>query len=69
MRIIQAQPRHTRVYRWPSTADQIPDHQIDALIRASVEEMKIYVETASGAKVSREKTVPHQPKKAAAARP
>nr|WTB28681.1 recombinase family protein [Streptomyces sp. NBC_00830] len=38
-----------------STADQNPDHQIDALIRAGVEKRNIYVEIASGAKASRPK--------------
>lgn len=38
-----------------STADQNPDHQIDALIRAGVDCDHIYVDTASGAKASRPK--------------
>ena len=38
-----------------STADQNPDHQIDALHRAGVEEQNIYVDHASGAKASRPK--------------
>jgi DNA invertase Pin-like site-specific DNA recombinase len=42
-------------YARTSTADQNPDHQIDALIRAGVEKKNIYVETASGAKASRPK--------------
>jgi DNA invertase Pin-like site-specific DNA recombinase len=38
-----------------STADQNPDHQIDALLRAGVEQGNIYLDTASGAKASRPK--------------
>ena len=40
---------YTRV----STADQNPDHQVDALRRAGVAEKDIYVDHASGAKASR----------------
>lgn len=36
-----------------STADQNPDHQIDALLRAGVAREHIHVDTASGAKASR----------------
>ncbi len=36
-----------------STADQNPDHQIDALLRAGVAQDAIYVDRASGAKASR----------------
>jgi DNA invertase Pin-like site-specific DNA recombinase len=36
-----------------STADQNPDHQVDALRRAGVAEKDIYVDHASGAKASR----------------
>jgi DNA invertase Pin-like site-specific DNA recombinase len=36
-----------------STADQNPDHQIDALMRAGVERENIYLDRASGAKASR----------------
>ncbi|MFE7043951.1 recombinase family protein [Streptomyces atratus] len=38
-----------------STADQSPDHQIDALLRAGVDRDNIHVDTASGAKASRPK--------------
>jgi DNA invertase Pin-like site-specific DNA recombinase len=38
-----------------STADQNPDHQIDALLRAGVERSNIHLDTASGAKASRPK--------------
>jgi DNA invertase Pin-like site-specific DNA recombinase len=38
-----------------STADQNPDHQIDAPLRASVDRDNIHVDTASGAKASRPK--------------
>jgi len=38
-----------------STADQNPDHQIDALLRAGVERGNIHLDTASGAKASRPK--------------
>lgn len=48
--------RHMLIgYARASTADQNPDHQIDALLRAGVEEKNIHVETASGAKASRPK--------------
>src|SRR5450755_2571240 len=40
-------------YARVSTADQNPDHQIDALRRASVAAQDIYVDHASGAKASR----------------
>jgi len=40
-------------YARVSTADQNPDHQVDALIRAGVLEKDIYVDHASGAKASR----------------
>src|SRR4051794_22515093 len=40
-------------YARVSTADQNPDHQIDALTRAGVLEKDIYVDHASGAKASR----------------
>lgn len=40
-------------YARVSTADQNPDHQIDALRRAGVAEGDIYVDHASGAKASR----------------
>ncbi|WP_312897663.1 recombinase family protein [Kitasatospora kifunensis] len=43
--------RHARV----STADQNPDHQIDALLRAGVDRDHVHVDTASGAKASRPK--------------
>ena len=42
---------HARV----STADQNPDHQIDALLRAGVDRTSIHLDTASGAKASRPK--------------
>lgn len=42
-------------YARVSTADQNPDHQIDALIRAGVEERNIYLDVISGAKSSRPK--------------
>ncbi|MFD9600388.1 recombinase family protein [Streptomyces sp. NPDC059970] len=38
-----------------STADQSPDHQIDALLRADIDRDNIHVDTASGAKASRPK--------------
>lgn len=38
-----------------STADQNPDHQIDALLRAGVERDNIHLDKASGAKASRPK--------------
>lgn len=38
-----------------STADQNPDHQVDALRRAGVDERNIHVDVASGAKSSRPK--------------
>lgn len=40
-------------YARVSTADQNPDHQIDALLRAGVKEENIHVDYASGAKASR----------------
>lgn len=40
-------------YARVSTADQNPDHQIDALLRAGVDRADVYVDTASGAKASR----------------
>lgn len=36
-----------------STAEQNPDHQIDALLRAGVDRDDIHIDTASGAKASR----------------
>jgi hypothetical protein len=36
-----------------STADQNPDHQIDALLRAGVDRGDIHLDKASGAKASR----------------
>ncbi|MFI8829160.1 recombinase family protein [Streptomyces sp. NPDC053431] len=42
-------------YARVSTADQNPDHQIDALLRHGVERGDIHVDTASGAKASRPK--------------
>lgn len=42
-------------YARVSTADQNPDHQIDALLRASVDRDHIHVDKASGAKASRPK--------------
>ncbi|MBC9728512.1 recombinase family protein [Streptomyces sp. TRM68367] len=47
-------PTHAHRLR-ASTADQNPDHQIDALIRAGVDRENIHVDTASGAKASRPK--------------
>lgn len=38
-----------------STAEQIPVHQVDALVRAGVSTGNIYVDVASGAKASRPK--------------
>jgi DNA invertase Pin-like site-specific DNA recombinase len=38
-----------------STADQNPDHQIDALLRAGVTRENIHIDKASGAKASRPK--------------
>lgn len=46
-------PTHNFRLRAVSTADQNPDHQIDALIRASVAEGDICIDTASGAKAFR----------------
>lgn len=40
-------------YARVSTADQNPDHQIDALKRAGVQEDNIHIDYASGAKASR----------------
>jgi DNA invertase Pin-like site-specific DNA recombinase len=42
-------------YARVSTADQNPDHQIDALMRAGVDATNIHVDKASGAKASRPK--------------
>ncbi|MGH7734974.1 MAG: recombinase family protein [Gemmatimonadales bacterium] len=42
-------------YARVSTADQNPDHQIDALLRAGVDRTSIHLDTASGAKASRPK--------------
>jgi DNA invertase Pin-like site-specific DNA recombinase len=42
-------------YARVSTADQNPDHQIDALLRAGVDRDNIHIDTASGAKSSRPK--------------
>ncbi|MBB5781870.1 recombinase family protein [Nonomuraea jabiensis] len=42
-------------YARVSTADQNPDHQIDALLQAGVEQGNIHLDTASGAKSSRPK--------------
>lgn len=42
-------------YARVSTADQNPDHQIDALTRAGVADDDIYVDFASGARASRPK--------------
>ncbi|WP_236052192.1 recombinase family protein [Nonomuraea cypriaca] len=42
-------------YARVSTADQNPDHQIDALLRAGVDRANIHIDTASGAKASRPK--------------
>ena len=42
-------------YARVSTADQNPDHQIDALERAGVEERNIYLDVISGAKSGRPK--------------
>jgi DNA invertase Pin-like site-specific DNA recombinase len=40
-------------YARVSTANQNPDHQIDALLRAGVERDNVYLDRASGAKASR----------------
>ena len=40
---------------WVSTADQNPDDQIDALLRAGIDRDNIHVDTTSGAKASRPK--------------
>jgi DNA invertase Pin-like site-specific DNA recombinase len=40
-------------YARVSTAEQNPDHQIDALLRAGVQEENIHIDYASGAKASR----------------
>lgn len=40
-------------YARVSTADQNPDHQIDALLRVGVDEKNIHIDYASGAKASR----------------
>ena len=40
-------------YARVSTADQNPDHQIDALLRAGVERDNIHIDYASGSKASR----------------
>jgi DNA invertase Pin-like site-specific DNA recombinase len=42
-------------YARVSTADQNPDHQIDALLRAGVDRDNIHLDTARGAKASRPK--------------
>ena len=42
-------------YARVSTADENPDHQIDALLRAGVDRANIHLDTASGAKASRPK--------------
>jgi DNA invertase Pin-like site-specific DNA recombinase len=42
-------------YARVSTADQNPDHQVDALLRAGVDRAGIHLDTASGAKASRPK--------------
>lgn len=42
-------------YARVSTSDQNPDHQVEALRRAGVEERHIHVDVASGAKASRPK--------------
>jgi DNA invertase Pin-like site-specific DNA recombinase len=42
-------------YSRTSTADQNPDHQIDALLRNGVDRDNIHVDVASGAKASRPK--------------
>lgn len=47
-RLLRA-PRYARI----STADQNPDHQIDALLRAGAERDNVYLDRASGAKASR----------------
>ncbi|MGA5069342.1 recombinase family protein [Streptomyces exfoliatus] len=48
--------RHLLIgYAQVSTADQKPDHQIDALLRVGVDRDNIHVDTASGAKASRPK--------------
>lgn len=47
-RLLRA-PRYARI----STADQNPDHQIDALLRAGVERDNVYLDRAGGAKASR----------------
>jgi DNA invertase Pin-like site-specific DNA recombinase len=48
--------RHVLIgYARVSTADQNPDHQIDALLRAGVDRDNIHVDKASGAKASRPK--------------
>nr|WP_313958883.1 MULTISPECIES: recombinase family protein [Streptomyces] len=49
-------PTHAhRGYARVSTADQNPDHQIDAQPRVDVDRDNIHVDTASGAKASRPK--------------
>jgi len=42
-------------YARVSTADQNPDHQIDALVRAGVDRDNIHIDKASGARASRPK--------------
>lgn len=42
-------------YARVSTADQNPDHQIDALLRHGTERSNIHIDTASGARASRPK--------------
>ena len=39
-------------YARVSTADQNPDHQLDTLLRASVDRTNIHLDKASGAKAS-----------------
>jgi DNA invertase Pin-like site-specific DNA recombinase len=42
-------------YARVSTADQNPDHQVDALVRAGVDRDNIHIDKASGARASRPK--------------
>jgi hypothetical protein len=52
----QSRFRHTLFgYARVSIADQNPDHQIDALLRAGVARENIHIDKASGAKASRSK--------------
>ena len=48
-------------YARVSTADQNPDHQIDALTRAGVDPADIYLDQAGGAKASRPSSTKHSP--------